>query len=228
MRVSFQFQPESTRLEERSRVLTMGPGASVPRSIQELLQPPEQPTRGSNVHARGPRVRRAVTNVVRPEPARGGAAAAGVSAPAPPGVGAPAAVGRAGCTPENPPRLVTLSSCSLDGATALIAAARQGHAEIVKMLIEAGANQSLTTRAGDTALRVAACAQQHECVKLLIPPWLGEQRLRLVSLKLLVDQRRAGPTEGEQSRLLARVLDLHLETGILFRVAAYWLDPAYM
>ena len=218
----------------------MGPGASVPRAIQELLQPSTHPTRGTpyvdrRVESRsGFRVRRAVANAFRRE-THYGPRVAGGGAPvpaAPDSVSEPVRVAPAeiaGRTPESPPRLVTLSSCSLDGATALIAAARQGHAEIVKMLIEAGANQSLTTRAGDTALRVAACAQQHECVKLLMPPWLGEQRQRLVSLKVLVDQRRADPAEGgEQSRLLARVLDLSLETGILFHVAAYWLDPAYM
>ena len=65
----------------------MGPGASVPRAIQELLQPSPHPTRGSDAHRRvesrgGFRMRRAVADAFRLEPSRGGGAG-GAGAPVP-------------------------------------------------------------------------------------------------------------------------------------------------
>ena len=53
------------------------------------------------------------------------------------------------------------------GSTALIVAAREGHKEVVQLLIEAGANREAQDRHGRTALYHARERNKHEVVRLL-------------------------------------------------------------
>ena len=53
------------------------------------------------------------------------------------------------------------------GSTALIVAAREGHKEVVQLLIEAGANREAQTKFGKTALDHAREMNEHEVVRLL-------------------------------------------------------------
>jgi ankyrin repeat protein len=50
---------------------------------------------------------------------------------------------------------IKLDVIDIDGDTALMAAAEHGHAEIVEMLFEAGANVSITDKRGETATSLA-------------------------------------------------------------------------
>jgi ankyrin repeat protein len=50
---------------------------------------------------------------------------------------------------------IKLDTINTDGDTALMVAAERGHAEIVEMLIEAGANVSITDKRGETATSLA-------------------------------------------------------------------------
>jgi len=50
---------------------------------------------------------------------------------------------------------IKLDGINIDGDTALMAAAEQGHAEIVEMLLKAGANVSITDKRGETATSLA-------------------------------------------------------------------------
>ena len=62
---------------------------------------------------------------------------------------------------------------SEDGDTALMAAAEHGHAAIVEMLLKAGADVSITTEAGETAITRAQktlAKQQAIISKLQSPP----------------------------------------------------------
>jgi len=50
---------------------------------------------------------------------------------------------------------IRLDAINIDGDTALMAAAEQGHAEIAEMLLKAGANVSITDKRGETATSLA-------------------------------------------------------------------------
>ena len=50
---------------------------------------------------------------------------------------------------------IKLDGIDIDGKTALMAAAEQGHAEIGEMLLKAGANVSITDEGGETAISLA-------------------------------------------------------------------------
>ena len=50
---------------------------------------------------------------------------------------------------------IKLDAISIDGDTALMAAAEQGHLEIAEMLLKAGANVSITDKRGETATSLA-------------------------------------------------------------------------
>jgi ankyrin repeat protein len=50
---------------------------------------------------------------------------------------------------------IKLDVINIDGDTALMAAAEQGHAEIAEMLLKAGANVSITDKRGETATSLA-------------------------------------------------------------------------
>jgi Ankyrin repeats (3 copies) len=75
---------------------------------------------------------------------------------------------------------IKLDEASPDGRTALMAAAEQGHGEIVEMLLKAGANVSITGRRGETAASLAqktlakqqAIAEKQQAIisKLRSPP----------------------------------------------------------
>lgn len=62
---------------------------------------------------------------------------------------------------------IKLDGTNIDGATALMAAAEQGHVEIVEMLLKAGANVSITDKRGETATSLAqkALARQQAIVE---------------------------------------------------------------
>ncbi len=68
---------------------------------------------------------------------------------------------------------IKLDAINIDGDTALMAAAEHGHAEIVEMLLKAGANVSITDKRGETATSLAQKAlakQQAMLSKLQSPP----------------------------------------------------------
>src|SRR6185295_902374 len=50
---------------------------------------------------------------------------------------------------------IKLDAINIDGDTALMAAAENGHAEIAEMLLKAGANVSITDKRGETATSLA-------------------------------------------------------------------------
>ena len=62
---------------------------------------------------------------------------------------------------------IKLDAINIDGDTALMAAAEHGHAEIVEMLLKAGANVSITDKRGETATSLAqkALAKQQAIVE---------------------------------------------------------------
>jgi Ankyrin repeats (3 copies)/Ankyrin repeat len=62
---------------------------------------------------------------------------------------------------------IKLDVTNIDGDTALMVAAEQGHAEIVEMLLKAGANVSITDKRGETAISLAqkALAKQQAIVE---------------------------------------------------------------
>ena len=62
---------------------------------------------------------------------------------------------------------IKLDETDVDGDTALMAAAEHGHAEIVEMLLKAGANVSITDKRGETATTLAqkALAKQQAIVE---------------------------------------------------------------
>ena len=62
---------------------------------------------------------------------------------------------------------IKLDVTNIDGDTALMAAAEQGHADIVEMLLQAGANVSITDKRGETATSLAqkALAKQQANVE---------------------------------------------------------------
>ena len=58
-------------------------------------------------------------------------------------------------------------TCAQDGATPLFMAAWKGHLEVVRELVEAGADKSVQTNRGDTALSVAQRMGYHDIADLL-------------------------------------------------------------
>ena len=64
---------------------------------------------------------------------------------------------------------IQLDAISIDGDTALMAAAEKGHAEIAEMLRKAGANVSITDKRGETATSLAqkALAKQQAMISKL-------------------------------------------------------------
>jgi hypothetical protein len=62
---------------------------------------------------------------------------------------------------------IKLDETDVDGGTALMAAARNGHAEIMEMLLDAGANAAIADDGGETATSLAkkAFAKQQEIVE---------------------------------------------------------------
>ena len=64
---------------------------------------------------------------------------------------------------------IQLDAISIDGDTALMAAAEKGHAEIAEMLLKAGANVSITDKRGETATSLAqkALAKQQAMISKL-------------------------------------------------------------
>jgi len=61
-----------------------------------------------------------------------------------------------------------INSCDKDGDTALMWASMYGHIEVVKLLLEAGADVNAKTIDGDTALKWASDYGHTEIVKLLL------------------------------------------------------------
>lgn len=55
-----------------------------------------------------------------------------------------------------------------NGLNALHLASKEGHAEVVRELIERGAKPNTATKKGNTALHIASLAGQFEVVKLLL------------------------------------------------------------
>ncbi|CAI2731420.1 unnamed protein product [Schistosoma spindalis] len=59
-------------------------------------------------------------------------------------------------------------ACNANGLNALHLASKEGHAEVVRELIERGAKPNTATKKGNTALHIASLAGQFEVVKLLL------------------------------------------------------------
>ena len=57
---------------------------------------------------------------------------------------------------------------TMDGDTALIAAARQGHAQVVKILLAGGANVKAANRQGETAIKAATVGHHSAVLALLM------------------------------------------------------------
>ncbi|CAH8286668.1 unnamed protein product, partial [Schistosoma turkestanicum] len=55
-----------------------------------------------------------------------------------------------------------------NGLNALHLASKEGHADVVRVLIERGARPNTATKKGNTALHIASLAGQFEVVKLLL------------------------------------------------------------
>ncbi|TNN08392.1 Ankyrin-2 isoform 1 [Schistosoma japonicum] len=59
-------------------------------------------------------------------------------------------------------------TCNANGLNALHLASKEGHADVVRELIERGAKPNTATKKGNTALHIASLAGQFEVVKLLL------------------------------------------------------------
>lgn len=71
------------------------------------------------------------------------------------------------CFLKNPRSLATINHQNLDGQTALYEACFNGHGEVVRMLLQAGADPTLIDNQGQAATDMATSRGHRACIKLL-------------------------------------------------------------
>ncbi|XP_067933693.1 NAD-capped RNA hydrolase NUDT12-like [Watersipora subatra] len=105
-----------------------------------------------------------------------------------------------------------INAANPNGWTALMYAARNGHADVVKLLVENGAEKDKTNSLGQTALDIAAFWSQHPVIAALTPP-LADKRepLHFFTVRNL---NRASEMRKD-SKLLAEMLSSSSDARIV-------------
>jgi ankyrin repeat protein len=114
-------------------------------------------------------------------------------------------------SPKLPTLDMTVDSKTDDGITALHLAAQEGHAEVVRILLEAGASASITTPQGETPLQLAVrngmlqskdvSPPVNETVSLLLPASVDSSDPGAVALHLATLFQRDISEEPAESRI---------------------------
>lgn len=89
----------------------------------------------------------------------------------------------------------TLSSPGQDDQTPLHCAARMGHKEIVKLLLDHKANSNSTTTAGHTPLHIAAREGHVQTIRILLDMDAQQTKMTKVEHALCVFQSHVSPKE---------------------------------